>query len=83
MDRLLLPDLLGEVDRVVYVDVDTLLLDDICELAWTDLGGRPVAARHTKVTEAREWPASVTAFSRSGVKCRPAVGAATAPGAAA
>ena len=55
MDRLLLPDLLGEVDRVVYVDVDTLLLDDICQLARTDLGGRPVAARHAKVTESREW----------------------------
>ena len=55
MDRLLLPDLLDEVDRVVYVDVDTLLLDDICQLARTDLGGRPVAARHAKVTEAREW----------------------------
>ena len=38
MDRLLLPVMLEDVRRVVYVDVDTLMLGDVCRLAATDLG---------------------------------------------
>ena len=30
MDRLLLPLMLDDVDRVVYLDVDTVMLDDVC-----------------------------------------------------
>ena len=45
LDRLILPDLLDDIDRVVYVDIDTLVLGDICRLAATDLAGRPIAAR--------------------------------------
>ena len=45
MDRLLLPELLPRVDRVVYVDVDALVLGDISELAETELDGAPFAAR--------------------------------------
>ena len=55
MDRLLLPHMLDDVDRVVYLDVDTLVLDDVCRLARTDLHGRPVAARDSNVSEASEW----------------------------
>ena len=55
LDRLILPHLLDDVDRVVYVDIDTLVLDDICRLAATDLGGRPIAARDSNVSEASEW----------------------------
>ena len=55
MDRLLLPAMLEDVDRLVYLDVDTLMLGDVCELARTDLGGRPVAARDSFVSEVREW----------------------------
>ena len=55
MDRLFLPVMLGDVDRVVYLDADTLVLDDVCRLAGTDLGGRPVAARDSAVSEASEW----------------------------
>ena len=45
MDRLLLPSLLPDVDRLVYVDVDALVLGDVAELAALDLDGRPFAAR--------------------------------------
>jgi lipopolysaccharide biosynthesis glycosyltransferase len=45
MDRLLLPELLGDLDRITYVDVDALVLGDVVELAATDLSGGPVAAR--------------------------------------
>ena len=55
MDRLLLPVLLPDVHRVVYVDTDTLVLDDICRLAATDLGGRAIAACDSNVSEASEW----------------------------
>lgn len=55
MDRLLLPGLLDDVARVVYLDVDTLMLGDVAELARVDLGGRPVAACDSNVSEASEW----------------------------
>ena len=45
MDRLVLPDLLTDVDRITYVDIDTVTEGDVCELAATDLGGYPLAAR--------------------------------------
>jgi lipopolysaccharide biosynthesis glycosyltransferase len=45
MDRLLLPELLADLRRITYVDVDALVLGDVAELAATDLSGGPVAAR--------------------------------------
>ncbi len=54
MDRLILPELLHDVDRVVYLDVDTLVVDDIGRLAAMDLAGRALAARDSNVSEAGE-----------------------------
>lgn len=45
MDRLLLPELLGDLPRVVYVDIDTLPVGDIARLYDWDLAGAPLAAR--------------------------------------
>jgi lipopolysaccharide biosynthesis glycosyltransferase len=59
MDRLFLPGLLPDVRRVVYLDVDTLALDDVGKLARIDLGGRPIAARDTALSEAASWQAAV------------------------
>lgn len=42
--RFLLPELLAEIDRVVWVDCDTIALNDIAELHDTDLGGCAIAA---------------------------------------
>ena len=47
LDRLLLPDVLDDVDRVVYLDIDVLPLGDVSELADWDLDGTPLAARTT------------------------------------
>ncbi len=47
MDRLLVPEMLTDIDRVVYLDIDTIVFDDIRRLATMDLGGHPVAARHS------------------------------------
>ena len=55
MDRLLLPELLPDVDRAVYIDVDTVVLGDVCELGRLDLAGSPVAARDATVSAASEW----------------------------
>jgi len=59
MDRLLLPVMLDDVPRVVYLDVDTLMLGDVCALAGVDLGDRPLAARDSNVSEASEWQRAV------------------------
>jgi lipopolysaccharide biosynthesis glycosyltransferase len=55
MDRLLLPQLLDDVARVIYLDIDTLVLGDLTELGRLDLGGSPVAARDSNVSEFHEW----------------------------
>jgi lipopolysaccharide biosynthesis glycosyltransferase len=44
MDRLLLPDVLPEVDRIIHHDLDAVCLADIAELADVDLSGHAVAA---------------------------------------
>lgn len=45
MDRLLLPDLLPHVDKVLYHDLDALAVTDLAPLFDTDLGGAPLMAR--------------------------------------
>ncbi len=45
MDRLLMPDLLPEVSRIVHLDLDGLCLGDVAELWDVNLGDKPVAAR--------------------------------------
>jgi lipopolysaccharide biosynthesis glycosyltransferase len=58
MDRLILPHLLPTVSRAIYVDIDTLVLGDIAELARLDLEGHPIAARDSNVPEMSEWRAA-------------------------
>ncbi|WP_427385254.1 glycosyltransferase [Janibacter sp. G56] len=48
MDRLLLPELLSDLDRVVYHDIDALPLADLAELYDIDLEGHPLAARDSE-----------------------------------
>jgi lipopolysaccharide biosynthesis glycosyltransferase len=45
MDRLLLPDLLPEVDRILHHDLDALCLGDLAELFDVAMGDAPIAAR--------------------------------------
>ncbi|MCF4120261.1 hypothetical protein L1785_04635 [Antribacter sp. KLBMP9083] len=45
MDRLLLPELLPHVDKVLYHDLDALAVTDLAPLFDTDLGGAPLMAR--------------------------------------
>ncbi|UMG93063.1 glycosyltransferase [Nocardioides sp. TF02-7] len=52
MDRLLLPELLDDVDRVLYLDLDLLPRADVGELFDTPLDGAPLAARESPSTDA-------------------------------
>jgi lipopolysaccharide biosynthesis glycosyltransferase len=45
MDRLLLPGLLNDVDKIVYLDIDIVVLGDVTELYDFDLGDRPLAGK--------------------------------------
>lgn len=47
MDRLYLPELAPDLDRVVYVDCDTMVFADIAELAALDPGETGLAGRPT------------------------------------
>lgn len=55
MDRLLLPDLLPDLDRITYIDIDTVTEGDVCELAAIDLDGRPFAARESYFRTENMW----------------------------
>jgi hypothetical protein len=54
-DRLLIPELLADVDRAVYLEPDSLVLGDVCALARLGLDGHPLAARDAGTPEAVEW----------------------------
>lgn len=45
MDRLLLPDLLPEIDRIIHHDLDALCCADLAELFDVEVGDAPLAAR--------------------------------------
>ena len=55
VDRILLPELLADLDRVVYLDAASLVLGDLAELARLDLAGHPLAARDSNLAANREW----------------------------
>jgi lipopolysaccharide biosynthesis glycosyltransferase len=42
--RLFIPDLFPEIDKAVYIDCDTVLLDDIAKLYQTDIGENYIGA---------------------------------------
>lgn len=50
MDRLLLPLLLPDLDRVVYHDIDAVTLADIADLFDTELDGNPIGARSSRAS---------------------------------
>lgn len=52
--RLLLPELLPDTARVLYLDADTLVVDSLVPLWRTDLGGAPFAAA-PNVVEPDRW----------------------------
>ncbi|WP_161962305.1 glycosyltransferase family 8 protein [Nocardioides speluncae] len=55
MDRLVLPDLLPDLNRITYVDIDTVTEGDVCELHNVDLKGLPLAARTSVYSVTDQW----------------------------
>ena len=55
IDRLLLPHVPPDLDRITYIDIDTVTEGDVCRLAGIDLGGTPLAARTTLFPGASIW----------------------------
>ena len=45
MDRLFLPELLPDIDKILYLDIDMIVQGDIAELYETELVDAPLAAR--------------------------------------
>lgn len=72
LDRLLLPDLLPEVDRIVYLDVDLIVRSDIGALHDIALEGRRLAA---KLSSFRAWNSGVRLVTRASVALPPEDGA--------
>ncbi len=62
MDRLFLPELLADVDKVVYLDADILVQDDVAELFDLELDGAVIAG---KQSEHRLWKTAVRPSTRA------------------
>lgn len=64
MDRLLLPELLRHVDKVLYHDIDALAVADVGPLFDTDLTGVPLAGRPSTTYGYRHGMAALLASTR-------------------
>ncbi len=59
MDRLFLPEILPGLDRIIYLDLDIVVLGDIAELDRVDLEGRRLVGRSSTFPEFRYGTAMV------------------------
>lgn len=64
MDRLLLPELLPDVGRIIHHDLDALCLGDVAELHDIELGDNPVAARTSPQPDSRSGFISIIKASK-------------------
>jgi lipopolysaccharide biosynthesis glycosyltransferase len=64
--RFLLPEQLGDVDRLVYLDADTLVTDSLAELAGVGLGDHPLGAVVNVIEPRMRWH-----LERLGLDARP------------
>jgi lipopolysaccharide biosynthesis glycosyltransferase len=53
MDRLLLPELLRDIDKIIYLDIDLVVLGDLADLWAVDLAGRRLASKSSSSPGAR------------------------------
>ncbi|MPZ63472.1 MAG: hypothetical protein GEU93_19745 [Propionibacteriales bacterium] len=68
MDRLLFPSLLHDLDRLVYLDIDIVVLGDVCVLARLDLADNPLAARSSISPAAHPWRFAGNQLSREAAR---------------
>ncbi|GIG54934.1 glycosyltransferase family 8 protein [Demequina activiva] len=68
MDRLFLPELLSDLDHVVYLDIDILVQADVGELWDIELGDNAFAAKRTRL---RSWANLVRPITRASLRFEP------------
>jgi lipopolysaccharide biosynthesis glycosyltransferase len=68
LDRLFFPDLLPNLDRLVYLDLDLIVRGDVAELASFEPSARGIAARPTPNTN---WATAVRAFELRSMELDP------------
>ena len=68
MDRLFLPELLADIDKVLYLDVDILVRADITELFNIELGEHVLAGKRTKL---KTWRNLVRLITRASLHMTP------------
>ncbi len=68
MDRLFLPELLADIDKVLYLDVDILVRADITELFNLELGDNVLAGKRTKL---KTWRNLVRLITRASLHLTP------------
>ena len=68
MDRLFLPELLADLDKVLYLDVDILVRADITELFNLELGENVLAGKRTKL---KTWRNLVRLITRASLHLTP------------
>ncbi|MEY4312880.1 MAG: hypothetical protein RLZZ319_389 [Actinomycetota bacterium] len=68
MDRLFLPSLLKELDKVVYLDIDILVQGDVGYLYDIDLGDNVCAGKRTRL---RTWANMIRPITRATLKFEP------------
>ncbi len=68
MDRLFLPELLADLDKVLYLDVDILVRADVAKLFNIDLGNNVIAGKRTKL---KTWRNPVRLITRASLSLPP------------
>ncbi len=68
MDRLFLPELLDDLDKVLYLDIDILVQGDVGELHDVELGDNIFAAKRTRL---RTWANLVKPITRASLRFPP------------
>ncbi|MBU6347429.1 MAG: glycosyltransferase family 8 protein [Actinomycetales bacterium] len=68
MDRLFLPELLADLDKVLYLDVDILVRSDVAKLYNIDLGNNVIAGKRTKL---KTWRNPVRLITRASLSLPP------------
>ena len=68
MDRLFLPELLSDVDKVLYLDTDILVQADVADLYEIDLGDHVLAAKQSNL---RTWKNVVRLVTRASMSLPP------------
>ncbi|MEL6682864.1 MAG: glycosyltransferase family 8 protein [Pseudomonadota bacterium] len=68
LDRLYLPEILPEVDKVIYLDIDLLVRGDLKELYAIDLGDNVLAGKYSNMPA---WKNAVRLMSRASLKLPP------------